>query len=476
MKLESFEPMAVARLLKAKVFSNGVGRPLLIKMGVGIWGFSDGRWRELSRSDLLDVLNLQLERAYREVKSEAGIARKYWSSLSGFLRRNEEVMRCLETLVKVEGGELPMWLDAEMRGRFPADKCVAFRDRVVCVHGGRKRMVDRDERFFCSDIVDVEYGDGKGDCPLWKRCLVEWMPRDEGGRELLQRWFGYLMIHNRGYQRGLLHLGKVRSGKGTCTDVAKRLVGDARYHGRTLEDLAGPWGMEGFHRGGLLVVSEVSELTRMEAQRITKHLKQCIGQDTVMIPEKYGRNKHGVRLKLAPWICGNEMPGLSNRGQGLSGKLLPLKFNVSFLGKENVDLGRQLASEEEMRGIALWALEGALALEAADPHERWPKSAEGDKVIDEFLEAENPYEKFLRSQFVEKPGGFVANSRIRNLWRGWWRNMGDRPPGGSDLHLPKRLVDEGSWNLELAKRDATRGVSGLAIRRDAKRTERDPNV
>jgi phage/plasmid-associated DNA primase len=473
LKLESFEPMKVARVLMGKVFSTVRGGKALLNVGGSSWLYKGDRWVEVDRTDLEDIVHVQLEDAFKEVplKEGNGVRKVRWAADGSYVRKNGEVVRCLETLSQTPNGGMPMWIGAVPDG-MPAEKCIAFRDVVVGVNGGKKVVMPRDEKFFSTSIVDVEYGDGVGKSELWEQCLMDWMPHDEGGRLLLKRWFGYLMMNDRGYQRGLLHLGKVRSGKGTCTDVAKRLVGDARYHGRTLEDMAGPWAMEGFHRGGMLVIAEVSELTRSEGQQITKVLKHCIGQDTVMIPRKYGRNMHGVRLKLAPWICGNEMPGLSNRGQGISGKLLPLKFNVSFLGKENVNLGKELASEEQMRGIAIWALEGALELEGAEVADRWPQSVEGAAVMEEFLMGTNVYEMFLQSQFVNASEGFVGNKTLKGLWQQWCKSQGVKPPVAL-LHLPKRLRDEASWDLEMKKRNGVRGLAGLSIKKDAVRGESD---
>ena len=479
LRLESFEMMKVARQLMRTVFRTKKGRNALVMVHEEVWAYvDDTKWMKLSTPQVEDLVMRNLENAFMEVSKKGGqeIETKRWADdgAGSFVRKSREVVRCLETLIRVDAEKaIPFWLGGDREG-MPAEKCIGFRDKVVCVEGGVLRSVERDERWFSPGYVDVEF-DEDAVSPLWEQCLEDWMPGDEGGKELYRRWYGYCMMGYRGYARSLLQLGRTRSGKGTGTNVCKALVGASRYHGKLLEDLSTDWAFEGLEAGGVLVISEMSELTQRESQSVAKVIKACNGEDTVDVNVKYGKKKPKVRLQVAPWFCGNEMPQLSNRGQGLSGKILPLKFNVSFLGKENLNLERDLLEEKSLQGIAAWAVRGALNLEAASQEDRWPRCVAADEVIRDMLMANNVYEMFLQAQFVENKDGFVENSVVKGLWAMWCKTE-NVTVKGNNLHLPGKLKEECSWSLETKKIGGKRGLKGLSLRKDGKRGERDEGL
>lgn len=481
-KLDSFEPMKVASRLLLDCFKTPKGLIGLVNSYGLMWVWDERKrlWDRLTSDELEDRIMFLLEDAVMEVKKNNGqqieIAR--WADGDrSFLSRVKEVRRCLEALTRSRDNAMPRWIvsDPDLAD-FPPDKCIALRDKVVCVEGGRLRVIDRDERWMSPTVIDADFDEEFGMSPLWMHTLQEWLPGDWEGQELMKRWFGYLCMADRSYERGMMQLGRLRSGKGTSTGVAHALVGAHAYHGKTLEDLSSAWPYEGLETGGVCVVSEFVEQGPSEKQKTSKALKEMMGQDTVDINPKYGKKLRNVKLRVAPWLCGNEIPTLSNRGQGLAGKLLFIKFNVSFLNKENTNLLAQLVSPESLRGIAMWAIEGALALEGAAVADRWPKSLYGEAALEEFLLNSNIFEAFVRSQFNEKPGNFVDNGIIRDLWTMWCK--ANRIKGGvSPLHLPSKLVNECSMALEITRGPGgVRGVRGFAVRMDAKRGVADRDM
>ena len=153
--------------------------------------------------------------------------------------------------------------------------------------------------------------------------------------------------------------GKIRGGKGTITTVMRKLIGRAAFMSSSLEDLANEFGMDGLECSKVLAINEVNEMDSKGGERVCRVLKNIVGQDPMTINAKHQRQQRNVVINAAPMVQSNEIPVLPNKGRGLSGKMLVLPFDVSFEGREDLALEDKL--EEELQGIAMWAVCKALS-------------------------------------------------------------------------------------------------------------------
>jgi putative DNA primase/helicase len=273
---------------------------------------------------------------------------------------------------------------------------------------------------------------------------------------------GAMLMPGRKWQRWMLMQGRVRGGKGTIMNVMKGLIGDG-YRGVSMAQMSSQFGLWGAEGARVLSVSEFGALNSKEGELASANLKCVVGGDPVTIDRKYMEPLRDVVLPGFLVVQSNEIPRLSNRGQGLASKMLVLPFSNSFLGKEDLDLGEKLANE--LQGIAVWALVGAKELlDEADSGKLWPVPTLAEDVLGRFQSLNNPVHDFLEAHFEEKEDGFVSTVNVWGLWKVWKMKVGYRDEV-SQAQLVHRLVEEGAWKLSRARLgdDRIRGIKGLSI-------------
>lgn len=448
--LASIEPVKVARSLLANRFvtpdkARGLWtwRGMVLEWFGGQWVVRDHEWLEAS-------VWLALEDAYHEVTTPTGREVRRFAPTPA---KVDGVLTALTHVSRLPNERIPCWVEG--KGPDP-DYLVTFRDKVVDARTGESS--DRTERWVEPTVIPVDLRTDAG-CPRWRRCLDEWSEGREDWIDLLQRMFGYCLLGHRKYAKWFLLHGKVRGGKGTVCGVLRRMLGRA-YVGTSLEDLARPFGLHGLQNARVLSIGEVSEIKGPEAEAACRVLKQVLGRDPMVIDVKYHQPLRDVVVEAVPIMQANEIPKLPNKGLGLSSKMVPIPFNVSFIGREDHHLADVL--EGELQGIAAWALEGAMKVARTEAStDRFPLTREGESLIEEYTTANNPVDDFLEEHFVRSKNGFAASSVIYARWESWVRKTGARRL--SARKLIQHLKESSSWDLSSVRvgKSGMRGLSGL---------------
>lgn len=460
--LRTTEPMKVARAMLKVCFEDGMG---LKEVQGRIFEWYGGKWVQRDRQWLEDAVWRWTEDLHVSDDPNGLVVERYGPTefkVSG-------IVRAIEALSRVAGTEVPQWLCPDYRDRLSDPHCaVAFRDVIVDVklsaETGGIVCVPRGPEWFDPCVVDVDL-DMTAQCPRWEQCLKEWSGGDPAWVELLQRWMGYSMMSHRRYAKWMLFHGKIRAGKGTIGTVMRWLVGGTGFVGSSLDEIAGNFGLDGLEFARVLCISEVSELDSREGEVAVRVLKNVLGRDPISINAKYKRQMRNVVVSAAPWVQSNEIPQLPNKGRGLSGKMLVLPFEKSFEGKEQHNLMDVLKGE--LAGIAVWALRGAIRLEAAPDGEKFTPTDSGKTVVRDYHLANNPFDYFLEARFVRNREGAVANELVRREWKDWCRVNNVRLHV-ADNQLLMKIVSESSWDLSRIRKGAegTRALAGLSLKKD----------
>ena len=463
--LESLEPLKVARRILRDYFTESTGHQGLYRWRGEFWHWFEDQWKILREDQFREKVLLILEDATWEQNTANGPVIKRYSPDKG---KVEGVVGALEALCRMGKEEVPCWILPQKDGVDPMH-CIAFKDYVIDIKGSTEtswNLLDRDQRWFDTAMVPCKV-EMDAECPRWMQALEEWGNGDKEWASLLQRWFGYCLMGTRKYAKWLLMYGKIRGGKGTICDILKHLSGDVSYLSTSLEDLANEFGLDGLELCRVLSISEVSEIDSKSGERVCRILKNIVGKDPMTVNVKYRRQLRNVVVGAAPLMQSNEIPMLPNKGRGLSGKMLVLPFDVSFEGREEYELDKEL--RKELPGIAMWAVRGAIALEQAGREDKWPVSDSGRSAIRLYHLQNNPLDSFLEARFMRNKRGFTANEIIRGQWEGWLR------ANQVKMHVPRnmliqRLIQGSSWDLRQSRlamsEGHSRGISGMTLKRE----------
>jgi hypothetical protein len=120
----------------------------------------------------------------------------------------------------------------------------------------RDVLTPHDGRYFATESPDFDY---KPDatCKLWDMTLDEWL--DQSDQDTLHEFMGYLLTADTSLQKMLVMLGPPRSGKSTVMTILERLCGPVHVISRTIDDLCGPFGLDGAQGKRLMTIPDAHD-------------------------------------------------------------------------------------------------------------------------------------------------------------------------------------------------------------------------
>lgn len=454
--IESAEPMRLAREMLYRRFGCEEGRVGVVGWNQEFWVWTPAtrRWEIWSEMAMQQEVMRVFENAEVEVPTKKGSVIERWAPTAN---KAKDVVAGMAAITSIPKMQSPVWLG---KGAADTQHCVAFEDEVLGIRTGARLV--RNEKWLDHVVAPVKYNT-RAICPTWGRCVEEWGQGDEEWASLLQRWMGYCLMGTRKYGRWMLMPGKIRGGKGTVRNVMKALIGDRGFRGTTMESLAGPFGLDGAEHARVICVNEVSELEGYDGHRVAAIVKNIVGEDPLRVNAKFKREVE-VDVPAKVMMLSNEIPRMPNRGSGLSGKMLILPFEVSFVGREQFDLTDRLMGELE--GIAAWAVQGAKELEAEeDPRMKWPVPERAEEWHKRYRSQNNGADPFLEAVGIKNPEGFVSFDVLWSEFLGWKRRNDVR------MHLSRNkftdwLMEEGTWDVWKVRhgKEGNRGFMGMSLK------------
>lgn len=268
--------------------------------------------------------------------------------------------------------------------------------------------------FFTTNIMPYDYNPGAA-TPEWDKFLEEIFEGDEEQKALLQEWLGYMMSSSYDYHKILLMLGPRRCGKGTIGHILKLLVGPQNFTGATLSSFAGDDFMDSLQTKTVAFVGDAAKnVPRNVVDFVTERIKGVSGNDDTNFGRKY-KSAMTVQLPTRVTIAANSIPRLFDDSGALAGRLMVMPFNVSFYGRENIELYRQLATEIE--GIAAWSLVGLARLRQRGAF-TMPQSSVAE--MDYINEAYSPLMSFVEQICcIGKENGKVPTQDVYDSYKAW---------------------------------------------------------
>jgi P4 family phage/plasmid primase-like protien len=222
-----------------------------------------------------------------------------------------------------------------------------------------KELVPHDGRYFATAAPVFDY-DPDATCPLWDRCMREWLP--ESYHNTIHEFAGYTMTADTRLEKMLVLVGTGRSGKSTVARVLSWLCGTAHAVSRSLAELGGDFGLEGTLDKRLMLIPDAHDCEVRQRSVVLARIKGIVGNDELSI--------NGKNVKIASAnvpvriiMVANRHPSFIDESGALSLRELLIHFGNSFVGREDRNLSTKL--RRELSGIANRALAGLTRLRAS---------------------------------------------------------------------------------------------------------------
>jgi len=195
-------------------------------------------------------------------------------------------------------------------------------------------------------------------CRNWIEFLGQLWADGVDEKGILQEWFGYCLLPNTLQQKILAIIGPPRSGKSTIARVLTELLGRRNVASPSIRSLSGSFGLWGMLDKMLAIIPDATLPNPCPA--LEELLKSISGEDSVDIHRKGMAPLTGIRLSTRLMLLANELPAFHDPSGALERRLIVLKTERSFYGREDIHLTNKLL--EELPGILNWAIEGLMRL------------------------------------------------------------------------------------------------------------------
>lgn len=297
----------------------------------------------------------------------------------------------------------------------PAEELLACRTGLLHVPSGD--FLDPTPSFFTRNALDLEFDPNAPEPHEWLAFVNQVFP-DPDARELLQDWFGYLLLPDTSQEKMLLMIGPPRSGKGTIQKVMTALVGRSNVCAPSVKALGTPFGLQPLIGKTVAFLSDLRLGGMADGEAIAETLLRITGRDDVTADRKHKEAWEG-RLATRFVVSSNVLPRLSDASPALANRFSVLRMQESFLGREDPGLADRLLGE--LPGILLWALVGWRRLRDRG---RFVLPGTSQDAVQDLFNQGSDIAAFVHDRCEEGLGYDVEKERLYALYRDWCDRTG----------------------------------------------------
>lgn len=328
------------------------------------------------------------------------------------------------------------------------EKCVAVTNGVLDVK--QRTLLPHAPKRFNLTSLPFAY-DPDATCTSWEKFLNQVLPDDHEAQEFIQEWFGYVVSGQTDLQKIASFFGAKRSGKGTIARILEALLGPEAVTSPSLSSLVGNFGEQPLIGKSLAVLSDVNWNIRDVGEAV-EILKKISGEDSRDVHRKNREAWHG-RLGARFVVIGNDMPKFTDASGALAGRMIHVKFGVSFFGREDPTLTSTLM--EELPGILNWALDGLNRLTKRG-HFKTPSSSQDAER--EIMRLTSPVFGFIEDKAIESSEGEpVLLDDLFAVYREWCAEEEGRDRVGTKAVFARDLRSVGNGRIHV-RREKVGGV------------------
>ena len=289
---------------------------------------------------------------------------------------------------------------------------------------------------FCNGVLDIKTGvfnghdrkylsttripynyDQKADCPVWHGFLQTALEGDMERISVLQEFMGYCLGRDNSFHRALVLIGEGRNGKGTTFHVINRMLGKANCSALKLGEMNRQESVS--QLVGKLV--NIDADTDTSASGFESDFRRISAGDAIMARELY--NNPFMFTPYCKLIIGaNDLPRIADKTHGFYDRLIIIPYNVSFVGREDLQLKDKL--DAEIAGILNWALEGRKRLYERG---RFEIAKTLDDYVVDLKRENNPVDLYIYENIGFHDDAKTSKREVYEHYHQWAKESGHQP-------------------------------------------------
>lgn len=294
-------------------------------------------------------------------------------------------------------------------------------------------------------------GRARGDCPRWKKFILDVTGGDVELAAFLQRMIGYCITGSTQEHALFFLYGSGGNGKSVFCNVLADVLGDyvttagvetftETKYGSHPAELA-------MLRGARIVLATETEEGHHWAE---SKIKRLTGGDPITACFKYA-NPFTFQPIFKLLVSGNHKPALRRVDDAIRRRLHIVPFTVTVPPeKRNLNLQAELLEERD--GILAWCIEGCLQWQQQGLNP--PGSVRG--ATDDYLSAQDSFRQWLEEYCELEPTNWEPPQLLFNSWKKWAIAAGENP--GTQKQFADRLVSEGFAKVTVHGNQRYKGI------------------
>lgn len=269
-------------------------------------------------------------------------------------------------------------------------------------------------------VASFEYH-ADADCPLWKKCMSQWMIKVDGSpceewTAIIQEWFGYCLIPDSRAQSCMLWNGGGENGKGATTRLLAKLIGAENIAAINIDNLHSE-----YERADLFgkMVGFIEEPDPRAMNKNGNYVKAIVGGDPTR-----GRQPFKEAFTFVPYvriiISTNQLPSTKDTSHGYFRRLIMIdwRFTVNPKDRDN-DLDDKLAAE--LPGIFNWTMEGLRRYRA---RRKFDIPVESQKLLEGYKLEQDTIARFVKEECsVADPFAKITAKDLYTAYAMWCKDF-----------------------------------------------------
>lgn len=295
---------------------------------------------------------------------------------------------------------------------------------IANVKNGLLNIYTRELKPHTPDFVSlIQYPvvyDPEAKCPIWDKCVNEWMSGQEQDKktQLLKQFSGYCLSSSMLYDRALFMVGDGGNGKSTFIDTIAMVIGHNATSHIDLEGLYGTFGMHGLIGKRLNIIEEVQGNYYQ-----SNKLKKLISGEQVTIDIKY-KPQFTFRPQAKFVFSVNLLPRVDDTSTATERRICAVQFLNNYRDNPNYELRSSIGLlAKELSGILNWMIEGAIDLAEKG---NFVITEEQTRMLDEYRAENSSVEGFLSQCIVLDPESDIETPDLYAEYKKWCLSDGGR--------------------------------------------------
>lgn len=312
--------------------------------------------------------------------------------------------------------EPPCWL-TKTDAPNPA-RLITFRNGILDVNDymkGKITLHNPTPDLFTFTVLPYDF-DENLESKIWTDFLEDIFNDDKEKIRLLSQWFGYNCVPDLSYEKLMLFTGRPRSGKSTVLEALQAVLGDTNCCETSFQALGGAFGYQPLIGKLSAIIGDAKSPRTGEAEAVLEKILHITGGDAVSVNRKNVSALPLVRLYCRFTIAMNDLPAFTDHSRALEYRTNIIKFNNSYVGREDRTLKARLKQEAMSGRMINFGLRGLADLYKGRDFVVPEESA---ITMRTFRQLVSPIVEFVESCTERDETTGVPITYLYDLWK-WW--------------------------------------------------------